>query len=204
MSLRFKANTKSGDYKPVPPGSHVAVCNLIVDLGLQPASDPHDEPRREVYLRFETPQQRNEHTRDGQGYEPLMIGSTYTASMHEKAKLRQHLEGWRGKRFFSDEEAERFDVASILGKACMLTVVENAKGTKVYSNIAGISPLPAGVSAPHAETQLLLHCAGHTADLNMLPEWLQKKIGNRIEEVEAVAVNVDGGTLEITDDDIPF
>ena len=55
MPLRFKASTKNGDFKSVPAGTHVAVCNLIADLGLQPGSDLHPAPRHQMYLRFEVP-----------------------------------------------------------------------------------------------------------------------------------------------------
>lgn len=196
--LTFKAHAGNGDFKSVPPGSHVAVCNLIADLGLQPGGDLYPEPRHQLYIRFEVPGERDKSTG------PLVIGTFFTASMHEKASLRKQLEGWRGKKFSSNEEAEHFDVSSILGRACMLTVVETIKGSKVYSNVAAISSLPQGVAAPKAENQLLYYAEDKQDDFRLLPEWLQKKILSQFKQPEPEPIShIDRG-LEISDDDIPF
>src|SRR5690606_8381199 len=85
-----------GDFKRAPAGSHVAVCNLVADCGLQPGFE--GKPQRKIYVRFEIPSERVEYEKDGKQVEgPLTIGSFYTASMNEKATLRKHLEGWRGR-----------------------------------------------------------------------------------------------------------
>jgi hypothetical protein len=206
MPLTYKTSSGGGDFKSVPSGSHIAICNLVADLGLQPGSGLYPDPKQQVYIRFEVPQERVEYEKDGKRIEgPIVIGNTYTASMHEKANLRKQLEGWRGRKF-SDEEAEKFDVSSILGKGCMLSVVETEKGGKIYSNIASISGLPKGFPAPKAENPLLFFSEEESSSFSELPEWLQKKINGqltkRTPEVHAAAQNYHG--LEITDDDIPF
>ena len=203
MPLTYKASAGSGDFKSVPAGSHIAVCNLVADLGLQPGSTLYPAPKQQVYIRFEVPAERIEYEKDGRKYEgPIVIGNVYTASMHEKANLRKQLENWRGRKF-TDEEAERFDVSTILGKACMLSVVENVKGDRVYSNIASIGGLPKGVHAPKAENSLLYYAEDDKSDFRDLPEWLQEKIDKQLVRKEkAHAQNYD--SLEITDDDIPF
>ena len=71
--------------------------------------------------------------------------------MNEKANLRKHLEGWRGKNF-TDAEAEDFDLASVLGKPCMLIVSESENGGKTYSNIASVGPMPKNDGARVAST----------------------------------------------------
>lgn len=171
----------NGDFKRAPAGSHIAVCNLVADCGLQPGSQQYPQPKRKLYVRFEIPAERVEYEKDGQQVEgPLTIGSFYTASMNEKATLRKHLEGWRGKKF-SDEEAAAFDVAALLGKACMLNVVESDSGGKTYANIAGIGSMPRGVPAPQAENPLLYFDADSDADaFEALPKWLREKIEAQI------------------------
>jgi hypothetical protein len=205
MPITYKASGGGGNFTSVPAGSHIAVCNLVADLGLQPGSVNFPQAKRQVYIRFEVPAERVEYERDGKKREgPVVIGSTYTASMHEKSNLRKQLEGWRGKKF-NDEEAERFDVASILGKACMLSIVENVKGDKVYSNIAGIGSLPRGIPAPKAENELLYYAEDDKSQLSKLPEWLQKKIAAQIvEDYSPVQQKGYGDGTEITDEDIPF
>jgi hypothetical protein len=181
MPLSFKINQGNGDFKSVPSGSHIAICNIVVDLGLQPGTQMFPAPKHQVFIRFEVPQERVEWTdKDGKKQEgPIVIGQTFTASMHEKANLRKQLEGWRGRKF-TDEEAENFDVSSILGKACMLSVVENVKGDKVYSNIASIGALPKGFPAPVAENKLLYYAEDNKESYAALPEWIRKKIDSQI------------------------
>jgi hypothetical protein len=203
MPLTYKVNAGSGDFKSVPSGSHIAICNLVADLGLQPGSTMYPNPKQQVYIRFEVPEERVEFERDGKKLNgPVVIGTTFTASMHEKANLRKQLEGWRGRKF-TDEEAENFDVSSILGKPCMISVVETVKGDKVYSNISSIGSLPKGVPAPKAENELLYYAEDDKTSYSSLPEWLRKKIDSQlVNRPETSTTNYHG--LEVTDDDIPF
>lgn len=180
MTLPVSGNG-NGEYKRAPAGSHIAVCNIVADCGLQPGSQSFPAPKRKIYIRFEIPAERVEYEKDGKTIEgPLTIGSFYTASMNEKSTLRKHLEGWRGRKF-TDEEAGQFDVAAILGKACMLSVVESEAGGKMYSNISGIGSLPKGLGTPHAENELLyFDNDSDRAAFEKLPKWLKEKIESQI------------------------
>ena len=207
MSMNFSSKGGS-DFKPVPSGSHVAVCNMIADLGIQRGSQMYPDPKHKIYIRFELPFERIEYTdKEGKKQEgPRVIGREYTASMHENANLRIDLESWRGK-VFTDDEAENFDVASILGKPCMLSVVESNKNGKTYSNIKSISGLPKGTPIPRHDNPLLLYQLGEDG-FDKLPEWLQKKVNERIKDDDVTGEgDSDPGPrdgTEITDDDIPF
>ena len=192
-----------GDFKRAPAGSHIAVCNLVADCGLQPGSAQFPNPKRKIYVRFEIPAERVTYEKDGKEVEgPLTIGSFYTASMNEKATLRKHLEGWRGKAF-TDDEAGQFDVAALLGKACMLSVVESEHGGKTYSNISGIGKLPKGMDAPKAENPLLYFDNDSSrADLEKLPKWLREKIEGQITPSKPAANESHAG--DGFDDEIGF
>lgn len=189
----------STEFKRAPAGSHIAVCNLVADCGLQPGFE--GKPQRKIYVRFEIPAERVEFEKNGQKVEgPLTIGSFYTASMNEKATLRKHLEGWRGKAF-TDDEAAAFDVSKLLGQAAMLNVIEKESGGKTYSNIAGLSKLPRGMEAPSAENDLLYYDADSSqAEFDALPKWLQEKIGGQIQPNRPAANESHAGE----DSDIPF
>jgi len=216
MPLTYKSTGGGGDYKSLSAGSHIAVCNMVVDLGIQPGSGMYPEPKRQVLIRFEAPNERIEYTdRDGKKQEgPVVISKTFTASMHEKANLRKQLESWRGKKF-TDEEAENFDVSSILGATCMLSVVETVKGDKVYANITSIGALPKGFPKQTAENKLVFFSESDEASNSIedLPEWIQNKIKGQIRSSKPQpdysdnAANYSPTTpdpLEITDEDIPF
>jgi len=74
---------------------------------------------------------------------PLSIGKTFTLSSSSKGNLRPFMEGWRGKAF-TDEEFEAFDLRNMLGKAAILTIVEDGE----YRVINNVSRLMAGMTAP--------------------------------------------------------
>ena len=213
MPLTYPTNAGTGDFTPVPAGSHIAVCDIVADIGLQPGSTLFPKAKQQVYIRFQLPNERIEYEKDNKKLEgPAVIGKTYTASMNEKATLRHHLESWRGKAF-SEEEAATFDVAKLIGKPCMLTVMHTQKDNKTYANITGIGPLPKGISAKTiiAEGTTLLYSPDSLQTYQQLPEWLRKKIDGQIvpekpapePEQENEPGWAEDGSM-ITDDDIPF
>lgn len=205
MALTLPVGGGGGDFKRAPAGSHVAVCNLVADCGLQPGSQAFPSPKRKLYVRFEIPDERVEYEKDGKQVEgPLTIGSFYTASMNEKATLRKHLEGWRGKAF-TDAEAAAFDVSKLLGQACMISVIETENGGKTYSNISGIGKLPKSVPAPSAENPLLYFDSDSPPhEYEALPKWLKEKIDGQIRQSKPAASESHAGSGEFIDDDIPF
>ena len=73
---------------------------------------------------------------------PMSIFKQYTLSWSENANLRKDLQAWRGKPW-TDAEANRFDLKTVLGAFCMLNVIVTSKNGKTYSNVGGISPVPA-------------------------------------------------------------
>lgn len=217
--MNFPSKGGATDFKPLPAGSHFAVCDQIIDLGIQPGSDRYPSPKHKVYIRWQVPKQRVEYTdKSGQKKEgPRVIGKEYTASMHENANLRVDLVSWRG-RDFTDDEAENFDVSKILGLGCLISVVHSSKGGKTYANIASIAGMPEGMPSPKAEGDLILFDPTRQpkeeadAIFAKLPEWLQKKINGQIREEDRSQESSDprdkdygfGDGTEITDDDIPF
>lgn len=199
--------TKGSDFKRLKPGTHIGVCDIVAVVGLQ---ETFFGTKEQVYIRFEVPDERWKYI-DKEGVDregPGVIGNFYTASMSKKANLRKLLEGWRSKQF-SEQEAKTFDIASILGKPCMLSVQESTSGENTYSNIASISPLPKGVSAPKAELPLLLYHEGDKSMFDKLPEWIRKKIETAVPEPDAEEPTIQRGDtdfdpLEITDADVGF
>ena len=177
MSMTFSAGG-GGDFKRLEAGAHVAVCDMVVLMGLQPGSAQYPKPKLKVYIRWQVAGERTDDDR------PMVVGATLTASMNEKAQLRKLLEGWRGEKF-TDEAAEAFDVAKLIGKPCMVSVVESESGGKTYSNVASVSKLPKGLPAPALEGEALVYWnrddAADQAVFRKLPDWLQKKIASQLE-----------------------
>jgi hypothetical protein len=205
--LKYPAKASAGDFEPVPAGTHIAICNMVVDLGIQPGSGMYPKPKRQVYIRYELPNERIDFEKDGKKQNgPAVVGKSYTASMNEKANLRKDLESWRGKSF-SDEEAEQFDVASILGKPCMLSITHTQKDGKTYANITNVSKLMKGVDSKSLipEVNPVYYGPDNTAVYQQLPEWLRKKIDAQIlpeKKEEPKGKQLEDDSF-ITDSDLP-
>lgn len=207
--MGIKVTDKGGvDFKKLDPGSHAAVCTQIVGIGLQDSPYGHKE---RIKIRFEVPAERTEWEVDGVKKDgPMVQWATYTASLSKKSILRKDLEAWRGREFTAEELAG-FDLDKILGQPCLLSIVHNTVGDKVYANIASIGKLPKGMEIPKAEGPLVsFDVRNHTdAEFNALPEWLRKLVTAGIQAIEADEVRA-ADEYEVPPDDgfeedsIPF
>jgi len=132
---------EGGDFTPPPSGTHLAICTRVIDLGTQRVEwQGQTKLQRKVLLSWELPEELRD---DGK---PILISQRYTLSSSEKSRLRQDLEGWRGKRFVdADFGPGGFDIKNVLGKPCLLTLVHAEKGGKTYANIASVSAVPKGM-----------------------------------------------------------
>lgn len=209
MSLIVKEMGGGREFKPVPAGTHVAVCTMIVDLGLQPGFE-NGPPQRKVYVGWEIPSEQIEWTdKDGNKQTgPMKIGRQYTLSLNEKATLRHHLENWRG-RAFTAQELAGFDLFNIANKACLIGVTHKTTGDKTYANVSSVMSLPKGTTAPPASARVMLYPDPADKEAySRLPEWLQKKIESQIEAKPVTAPAPMQGTATGTDDEfgdsIPF
>lgn len=184
--MKFPAKASS-DFAIAPMGNHIAICNAVVDLGMQPGRGMYPDPKHEVYIRFELPNESVTYTKDGQEITgPMSIGRRFTASMSAKANLRKFIEAWFGKAFPSDDAAADFDQSQLLGRKCLLNITHNEKGGKTYANIQNATPIPRGMPAEFKQHNGSLFYDLSNPDesaFRALPEWLQKTINERVSEV---------------------
>ncbi len=140
----FVESTGNKDFKMVPPGTHLARCYRIVDIGTQSTEwQGQQKFLRKVMIGWEI------HGEDEEGNplvtdegDLLAMFKNYTLSWSENANLRKDLQAWRGTPW-TDEEANRFDLKNILGTWCMVNVIHaEGKNGKTYANVAGITPVP--------------------------------------------------------------
>ena len=191
------SDSGGGSFKVAPQGTHIAVCNMIVDLGMQetPFGTKH-----QLYIRWELPNERLEYEKDNQKHEgPMTVGKFYTASLNEKATLRKDLEAWRSKAFSATELA-KFDVFNVLGISCQLTITHTEAGKAKVSAVTGI---PKGMEKPKAENPLVKYSEeGEDEDQwDLVPKWLQE-IVSKSGGGEAPTMNQEGEPE--FDDRIPF
>jgi hypothetical protein len=189
MSI-FVSATSGGNYperKPIEAGAYAAVCDMIVDLGVQPSPGGQYAPKRTVLLRFQIPEVRVEFTKDNETRSlPAVISRTVGLSLNEKSTLYGLLTSWRG-RAFTQDELKKFDLGKVAGKPAFINVTHSVKGDRTYANLTSIMPLPKSMTAPALEGEVLVFStdAPNPDVFDKLPTWVQDKIANRIVEAKA-------------------
>lgn len=182
------ADAKSGkEYKPCPPGTHLGSCFQVVDIGTNSGEWMGKmRNRRCVRLVFEVSEELMESGK------PFSLGRKYTLSLNKKAVLRAHLESWRG-RPFTEQELLGFDISSLLGVPCLITVTnEPSKDdpSRMYASIQNISGLVKGMKKVPLVNQLLCYSVSQGRShptFSQLPEWLQKECEGCLEWQSAPA-----------------
>lgn len=147
MALTISEPKGGNDYVLPPPGSHLARCYRVIDIGTQKVSwQGVEKVQKKVMIVWEL------HGEDGDGKplimddgRPLVISKRFTPSLSAKATLRAFLVAWRGRQF-TDDELQGFHLKNILDKWCMLNLT-HAVGTdgKTYCNISSIGSVPGAI-----------------------------------------------------------
>lgn len=205
------SDTGGKDFKKVPPGCHFAICNMVVDLGIQETTfQGKSKSQHQVYIRWEVPDERVTYEKDGKEIEgPCSIGATYTLSLSEKANLRKILENWRGVPF-TDQELKGFDITTIAGKCCQVMVQHKTAGGKTYANVTGVMGISRDqkerARAAKSEVGVIVYSLDDPdPELEeRLPNWLREKLANRVPAQSAHSANAAAPAGEEFDDDIPF
>lgn len=205
---RYAQDTGGGDFQHAPIGTHIARCIRLIDLGTQ-AGEWMGKPihKNQVLVMWELPGELMEIEGDKK---PFIVSKFYTNSLSEKANLRKDLQTWRG-RDFTDEELRRFDLQSILGAPCLLSVVEKGQG-KEGVKVAGVMKLPKGQEVPPAANESFAFWLDefNAERFDGLSDGIKKIIQKSPEYVEATqgkqprSQPKTGGHFDDMEDDIPF
>ncbi len=207
------ATGSNKEFKPVPEGNHMAVCYRVIDLGTQ-RWEYLGEPQigHKVLIAWELHGEADDGTPlttdDGL---PLAVSKKYTLSLGKKANLRADLESWRGKAF-TEQEMAGFDIHTLLGVPCMLTIKHEKKGEKTYANVATVSRFPAALKdmRPKAKNPLQAFniMEPDARVYETLPDWIKKMIDESAERSAKPARKPEpatsGSGFDSMDDDIPF
>jgi hypothetical protein len=177
MAIIAENNGGNFEREPVPSGLHVARCYSMIEIGtVSEIFDGQSKTSKKVRLTFELPNELRVFKPEN-GKQPMSISKVFTLSMHEKATLRKFLEQWRGKKF-SEQEAKRFDVSNLLGKACMVTIIHKDKDGKIKSYIDAVAPVMTGLNCPDQvnANKILSYDAFDWDIYNSLPTFIQNDI----------------------------
>lgn len=198
MSLRA-TDSGSGEFEQPEPGSYIARCFKVIDLGTQPQTfmGKPSNPKPQVVLYFELLADEEGKpcpTSDGGTFN---VVNTYTASTNAKATLRKHIDAWRGVPL-TEKEAADFDIGKLLGKYCRLQVIlkSSADGTRTYVNIASVGSTKMKPAGANDLTKYEIDEKTGGA-YEQLPQWIKDKLELAAEWKTPKETVVDG---DITDD----
>ena len=208
------ARATESNFKPVPPGMHLARCYRVVDLGTQESTfQGTTKTQHKCMIQFEV------HSEDEDGNplktdknEPMSISKTYTVSLGENSAMRRDLAAWRG-RDFTKEELRGFELKNILGAWGMISVVQTeGNNGKTYTNIAAVMPVPPnikkmGLPEAHNEAQMFSISNPDMELFESFSQFLQDKISASPEwqaRHKQTKPIYSGSAEDIEDDKIPF
>lgn len=215
--MSFIVEDKGGNFERCPAGMHLARCYRIIDLGTQKSEYMGQvKYQHKIMIGWEIHGMNDDGTtiimQDGR---PFSIFKNYTLSWSDKANLRLDLQSWRGKPF-TQEEMRRFDLKNVLGAFCMLNVIDrpSADGSKTYSNVNGVTPVPAmikqnGLPAAVNKNELFNIAEPDMEMFNGFTDNLKQKITSspeweKLQGAEPVHVAKNTQAVEMDMDDIPF
>jgi hypothetical protein len=144
MSPIYVSDKGGGTFTPHPEGQFAARCIDVVDVGWVKTDYGPKYKVRCVFFCGETDRKEIE----GEEREfPLLVFTSFSATLSQRGKLRPFLESWRGCVFTGDELG-RFDVESVLDAPAFLQIIHNQNGGRVYANVKTIMKMPPNMTAP--------------------------------------------------------
>jgi hypothetical protein len=150
-----------------PPGSHIAACFAVVDLGTQ--NTPYGA-KHQVYLSWELRKRNSQGTQH-------QIGKFYTLTNDARGTLRQDLSGWFGHEL-EDHEFKGFDLLSLIGRTARINVIHKANQAgdmraRVNSIALPDDGVPAKVKPATAPMTFGMADEIDFREFDALPQWLR-------------------------------
>lgn len=201
MSLKIRMKQEH-DFVPVPEGTYPAICYTIADVGMHYEAKFKKSSYQVIFiweiadddLRIEI----------GGEVKRRAISKRYTASFNTKSNLYKDVRPWIGREFTQEELEGTFDLGSLIGTPCLISVSNDA-GTdgKIYANVSAVMQLPKGVKVDGPENPVVLYDIDESPEEEMekLPEWIRKMIKKsgeaNIKNANSVDVEIDPVTGEV-------
>ena len=205
--MAITATTNSTVKEIIPAGNYIARCYQMIEIGtVNELIMGENKVLKKVRIGWELPTELKVFNEE-KGEQPFVRSKEYTLSMHEKSSLRADLKSWRGKDF-TEEEARAFDITKLIGKPCMINIIHKpskSDPTKIYDNIAGITPLPKGVTMPEQinPTFVLSYDSFNQEAFEALPDFIKDKMKGSLEYAAIHQPNA-VQTQAQHEDDLPF
>jgi hypothetical protein len=164
------------DFERCPAGTHQAICKGVFDLGNQRVVwQGQEKITPKLILVFEVNVRMQKGDNAGKRFN---VSKQYTASLGMKANLRKDLESWRARGFTKEEVEAGFDMEKLGGVNCLLSITQDEKNGKTYTNIKSIMKLPKDMP----EMQLEI-------PFETIPEWIQNIQAKAVPDIPDIVDN---------------
>lgn len=185
----YSPKPSTTSYEPAPAGTHVARVFKFMNLGTrfqEYKGERKAYPDTLINFSLELPNEINKFTyvdketnEEVEVEKPFAISREFTLSMGKRSNLRPFVEGIIGVAL-TDQEAYAFDVESLVGMTCLVTIAhkKSPDGERTYANIVSTSPLVKGMQAPEAVNEPTIQDVNDMSkeQIELLPEWLRDKM----------------------------
>lgn len=192
MALKL---SEGSNFTPAPAGLRDAVCQALIDLGMQPTNYG---PKKQILCGFELMD-----ALDDSG-KPFVIYRKFTSTLNKQGNLKPFLEAWRGRQF-TQEELKLFDMPVLLGKPLKLLIRHETNDSgKTYANIQAVVKPDKTQSSVCVNPLVLFDMdTPDEAAKAQLPEWIRKLIDAAIPPTAKVTAAASTATVDF-DDDLTF
>ena len=207
--MAIKATNVKTTRDLIPEGAYPARIFQIIHIGT--VEGYQGKMQNKARITFELPTETKVFDL-AKGEQPQAIAQEFTLSFNEKATLRSVINACDPKAIKTDDDGfVEFDIESLLGKACLITIKHMPKkdGTGNYAVISNYTVLPKGIECPPSvnEHKVLNYTAFDSEFFKILPKFLQEKIASSLEFKSMMgATDLVDQVLngDIDPDDIPF
>jgi hypothetical protein len=198
-------------FKPLNAGTEIGICVGVYDMGTTLVSDMYqnragDKRQHKITIQWELPGQvitYEDKETEKEVERPATIMAWYTLSLDKKSNLRRDLEAWRG-RTFTPEELQGFDLKNLLGKACMIGIINETKGDDVKSKVSTVTKLLNGVDAPEQVKESVYFSFGDDNwDITLMSEGMQNIAKKSDEYKLSQGEALESGSVDDMNDNIP-
>lgn len=170
--------TKQSQFEQIPEGAYPARIYRILHIGTIP-NEAFGGKNNKAYISFEFPTELREFDK-AKGEQPMVLSQEYTLSFGDKSNLKKVIDACDPKalKIGTDGVVEEYDIESLLGKCCLVTVTHKTTAKGTYANIGACTVLPKGMDCPSQmnPSTLLNYDSFNEALFNSLPEFIKKKI----------------------------
>ncbi len=140
--------------------------------------------------------------KEGEPEKPYVVSKEMSFSMGKKSTLRPMVEGIIGTTL-SDEEAYGFNLDSILGLPCLLSITHKEGKSGVFVSVNTATPLIKGVQCPPQvnPTKVLSYDSWNQEYFDTLPPFIKEKIESTPEYRKLKGLSDEA---VVSDSEIPF